>query len=88
MSLICGAGIKNACRRVPESSPYFIKKKDKKKDKMKKYIVYYYVPSQNVFLRGEFEAESKIKLLSELRELGYRIYNITSIPLPASSHLH
>jgi hypothetical protein len=28
MSLICGAGIKNACRRVPESSPYFNLKRD------------------------------------------------------------
>jgi hypothetical protein len=47
---------------------------------MKRYIVYYYVPSQNIFLRRVFEAESKLRLVSELRELGYRIYNIVSIP--------
>jgi hypothetical protein len=51
---------------------------------MKRYLIHYYIPSQNVFLRGVFEAESKSALISELRDLGYRIYNITSIP----KHFH
>jgi hypothetical protein len=58
----------------------FFKEFDYSFKHMKKYIIYYFIPSQNIFLRGEFKGESKLSLLSELKQLGYKVYNIVSIP--------